>query len=68
MAIRPATAFGCALAAVTVVFTNAVRGQAANGDERATKTRPAALSDQIEVVTVTAQKRREDPNNVAVRI
>ncbi|MBC7683950.1 MAG: TonB-dependent receptor plug domain-containing protein, partial [Bdellovibrionales bacterium] len=60
MKIRPAGAFSYSIAAATAVFSSAAFGQAA--------TAPMAQSGQIEVVTVTAQKRREDPNKVAMSI
>ena len=65
MKIRSAAAFSYILAAA--VCSAAWAQQTAAGDG-ATKARPAALPEQIEVVTVTAQKRREDPNKVAMSI
>ncbi|UUZ51510.1 TonB-dependent receptor plug domain-containing protein [Massilia sp. B-10] len=52
MKLRPTAAFGYTLAAATALFGNAVWAQ----------------SEQIEVVRVTAQKRQEDPNKVAMSI
>ena len=65
MKIRPTAALAYSLAAATAVFSNAAWGQAAVAGDSA---QPVALSDQIEVVTVTAQKRKEDPNKVAMSI
>jgi iron complex outermembrane receptor protein len=66
--IRPTVAFGYSLAAATAVFpATAWAQEAASGDSTA-KTGPTALQDQIEVVRVTAQKRQEDPNKVAMSI
>ena len=42
--------------------------QAAAGGDSAPQDKRTTLSDQIEVVTVTAQKRKEDPNKVAMSI
>ncbi|SHH45562.1 TonB-dependent receptor [Massilia sp. CF038] len=55
MKLRPTAAFGYTLAAAS-----ALSGSAAWGQE--------AQSNQIEVVRVTAQKRQEDPNKVAMSI
>ena len=60
MKSSPAGAFNYSMAAATAVFSSAAFGQAA--------TAPMAQSEQIEVVTVTAQKRKEDPNKVAMSI
>jgi iron complex outermembrane receptor protein len=70
MEIRPTLAFGYSLAAATAVFSTTAWAQAAGGGggDTASQARPAAMSDQIEVVTVTAQKRKEDPNKVAMSI
>jgi iron complex outermembrane recepter protein len=57
MKIRPAAAFGYSLATATAVFSMTAWAQVA-----------AAQQDQIEVVRVTAQKRQEDPNKVAMSI
>ena len=62
MKIRPATALTYTLATASAVFSGAGWAQTATGGER------VAQSDQIEVVTVTAQKRKEDPNKVAMSI
>jgi iron complex outermembrane receptor protein len=67
MKIRPALAFGYSLAAVTALTSTSAWAQSAGGDS-AVKAKPAALSDQIDVVRVTAQKRQEDPNKVAMSI
>jgi iron complex outermembrane receptor protein len=67
MKLRPTVALGYSLAAATAVLSSPAWSQAAGGDTAATA-KPAALSDQIEVVTVTAQKRKEDPNKVAMSI
>lgn len=58
MTIRPAAALAYSLAAATAGYTTAACAQA-NAE---------ALSGQIEVVRVTAQKRQEDPNKVAMSI
>ncbi|PWF48417.1 TonB-dependent receptor [Massilia glaciei] len=68
MKIRPPAVFGYSLAAATAVLSTAAMAQAATGGETTARAKPAAMSDQIEVVTVTAQKRREDPNKVAMSI
>jgi iron complex outermembrane receptor protein len=68
MKIRPPVAFGYSLAAVTAVFSSTAWAQAAAGGDSATRPQPAALQDQIQVVRVTAQKREEDPNKVAMSI
>ena len=57
MKIRPA-AYAYTLAAAAAALSPAVRAQAA----------PSAPPDIVEVVTVTAQKRKEDPNKVAMSI
>jgi iron complex outermembrane receptor protein len=59
MHLRPTFALTCFLAVAA-----AARAQQAGGDSA----RQAAAADGIEVVTVTAQKRREDPNKVAMSI
>ena len=64
MKIRPAAAFSYTLAAASAVFSTAAFAQATSPGASA----PAAQPDQIEVVTVTAQKRKEDPNKVAMSI
>jgi iron complex outermembrane receptor protein len=68
MRIRPTAAFGYSLAAATAVFSTTAWAQAAAGGAGASDARPVAQSDQIEVVRVTAQKRQEDPNKVAMSI
>jgi iron complex outermembrane receptor protein len=68
MEIRPTVAFGYSLAAATAVFSPAAWAQAAAGGDSAAQARPDAMSDQIQVVRVTAQKREEDPNKVAMSI
>ena len=65
MRIRPTAAFTYTFAAATAVFSTATFAQAPAVDGAA---RPAAQSDQIEVVRVTAQKRQEDPAKVAMSI
>lgn len=67
MKIRPAAALVYSFAAATALSSTAAWAQTAGG-ENAAKARPAAQSDQIEVVRVTAQKRQEDPNKVAMSI
>ena len=62
MNIRPKAALTYTLATATVVFSSTAWAQTATEGER------AAQSEQIEVVTVTAQKRKEDPNKVAMSI
>ncbi|MES3024068.1 MAG: TonB-dependent receptor [Pseudomonadota bacterium] len=68
MKIRPPAAFSYSLAAATAVFSTAALAQAAAGGETSARPKAAAMSEQIEVVTVTAQKRKEDPNKVAMSI
>ena len=68
MKIRPTAAFTYTIAAATAVFSTAAFAQAETGGEATSKARPAAQSEQIEVVRVTAQKRQEDPNKVAMSI
>jgi outer membrane receptor protein involved in Fe transport len=68
MKIRPTVAFGCSLAAATALVSTAALAQSAGEGEAATQAKPIAQSDQIEIVTVTAQKRKEDPNKVAMSI
>jgi iron complex outermembrane receptor protein len=68
MKIRPTAAFAYSLAAATVVLSTQARAQTALDGDSPAKAKPAALSDQIEVVKVTAQKRKEDPNKVAMSI
>jgi iron complex outermembrane receptor protein len=68
MEIRPTVAFGYSLAAATAVFSPAAWAQAAAGGDSAAQARPDTMSDQIQVVRVTAQKREEDPNKVAMSI
>ena len=64
MKIRLPGAFSYTLAAASAVFSPAALAQAAPAGSAA----PAAQSEQIEVVIVTAQKRKEDPNKVAMSI
>ena len=64
MKIRPTAAFTYSIAAATAVFSTASFAQA--GLDSATT--PAAQSDQIEIVRMTAQKRREDPAKIAMSI
>jgi len=66
MKLRPTAAFAFSLAATTAAISTAW-AQTPAGDSTA-PARPAAQSDQIEVVRVTAQKRQEDPNKVAMSI
>ena len=71
MKIRPTAALGYSIAAATALLTTqalAQSAQTAPSGERASQARSAAMSDQIEVVRVTAQKRQEDPNKVAMSI
>ena len=63
MKLRPTVVPTCFLAAATAVFSAPTWAQA-SGDGA----RQVALPEQIEVVTVTAQKRREDPSKVAMSI
>jgi iron complex outermembrane receptor protein len=56
MTMRSAAFLGYSLAAATAVLSGTARAQ------------EAPASDQIEVVRVTAQKRQEDPNKVAMSI
>jgi outer membrane receptor protein involved in Fe transport len=56
MTIRSAAFLGYALAAATAALSGTARAQ------------EAPASDHIEVVRVTAQKRQEDPNKVAMSI
>jgi len=62
-----------AIAAASTFFAASAWAQEAPAvpdkpDTAQTKGTKAAASDQIETITVTAQKRREDPNKVAVSI
>jgi len=68
MNIRPSVAFGYSIAAATAVLSTAAWAQVPAAGDSATQAKPEALSDQIEVVRVTAQKRQEDPNKVAMSI
>ncbi|MES2320375.1 MAG: TonB-dependent receptor [Pseudomonadota bacterium] len=68
MKLRPPAALVYSIAAATAVFSTAAFAQVVAEGDTAAKARPAAQSDQIEVVTVTAQKRKEDPNKVAMSI
>ena len=67
MKIRPAAALVYTFAAATALSSTAAWAQSAGGDNGAVA-KSAAQSDQIEVVRVTAQKRQEDPNKVAMSI
>lgn len=58
MKIRQSVVLGYSVAAATTMLSPCAAAQQA----------PAAQSDQIEVVTVTAQKRKEDPAKVAMSI
>ena len=66
MKIRPSAAFTYSIATATAVFSTATFAQA--GLDSAPAAKPAARSDQIEIVRVTAQKRQEDPAKVAMSI
>lgn len=68
MKIRPTVAFGYSIAAATAVLSTAAMAQAVDSGDSAAQVKPVAQSDQIEVVRVTAQKRQEDPNKVAMSI
>jgi iron complex outermembrane receptor protein len=50
------------------MISTATWAQTATEGETTAKAKPGALSDQIEVVKVTAQKRQEDSNKVAMSI
>ncbi len=63
MKLRPTAAFGYTLAAASALVSNQAWAQ--NSTDSAA---PAGQSEQIEVVRVTAQKRQEDPNKVAMSI
>jgi outer membrane receptor protein involved in Fe transport len=70
------TTLACAIAAVCAMVAGASWAQEppaapaapAQPDEAKTDNSKAAQSDQIETITVTAQKRKEDPNKVAMSI
>jgi iron complex outermembrane receptor protein len=64
MHLRPTVALTCSLAAAAAVLPATAWAQQAGGEAA----RQEAVPDGIEVVTVTAQKRREDPNKVAMSI
>lgn len=67
MKLRPTVAIGYSLAAASAVLSTAAWAQtpaAVDGQDGSA----AASPDQIEVVRVTAQKRQEDPNKVAMSI
>ena len=64
MKLRSTVVLTYSLAAATALVSAPSRAQQA-GVDSATQ---VAGADQIEVVTVTAQKRREDPNKVAMSI
>ncbi|MEJ7805229.1 MAG: TonB-dependent receptor [Telluria sp.] len=66
MKIRPSAAFTYSIAAATAVFSTATFAQA--GPDSSAAAKSVAQSDQIEVVRVTAQKRKEDPAKVAMSI
>ncbi|WP_426209454.1 TonB-dependent receptor [Massilia sp. TWP1-3-3] len=66
MKLRSTAAFTYSIAAATAVFSTATFAQASADSAPAAK--PAARSDQIEVVRVTAQKRQEDLAKVAMSI
>jgi len=57
-----------ALCAAPTAIPGAAWAQSADMPDSGSRSRSAAQSDQIEVVTVTAQKRKEDPNKVAMSI
>ncbi|QYF95234.1 TonB-dependent receptor [Massilia sp. PAMC28688] len=67
MKLRPTVALGYSLAAATAVLSTAAWAQDTRAAD-ASKAGAAAMSEQIEVVRVTAQKRQEDPNKVAMSI
>ena len=67
MNIRPRPGFSYSIAAATAVFSTAAFAQVAPAGNDS-EARKAERSEQIEVVTVTAQKRKEDPNKVAMSI
>ena len=64
MKIRSKAAFAYPLAAVAALIGT----QATAQSDSTIKARAVAQTDQIEVVRVTAQKRQEDPNKVAMSI
>ncbi|GGX92904.1 TonB-dependent receptor [Massilia dura] len=71
MTIRPPAALSYAFAALcplAATLPGTAFAQAADAPDSAGQARPVALSEQIEIVTVTAQKRKEDPNKVAMSI
>ncbi len=69
MKIRPSAALATTMiAAAASLLASQASAQSANAGDHAAQAKPAAMSDQIEVVRVTAQKRQEDPNKVAMSI
>lgn len=67
------TTLACAIAAVCAMHAGTSWAQEtpaapAQPDEAKTDNSKAAQSDQLETITVTAQKRKEDPNKVAMSI
>ncbi|MES2297283.1 MAG: TonB-dependent receptor [Pseudomonadota bacterium] len=66
MKIRPVSAFAYSLAAASAAALSCPLAHGADGGDGQAK--PPAQSEQIEVVKVTAQKRQEDPNKVAMSI
>ena len=68
MKIRTTAAIAYSIAAATTAISTAAWAQSATSGEGDNGTGKVAPSDQIEVVRVTAQKRQEDPNKVAMSI
>jgi len=67
------TTLACAIAAVCAMHAGTSWAQEtpaapAQPDEAKSDNSKAAQSDQLETITVTAQKRKEDPNKVAMSI
>ena len=68
MKIRTTAAIAYSIAAATTVISTAAWAQSPTSGDGDNSTGKVAPSDQIEVVRVTAQKRQEDPNKVAMSI
>lgn len=69
--MRPRPALRCTLAALCAhlaVLPQGAAAQATAGDGNPGQAGSVKPADQISVVTVTAQKRKEDPNKVAMSI
>jgi outer membrane receptor protein involved in Fe transport len=62
------TTLACAIAAVCAMHAGTSWAQEAPAAPAQPDGNKAAASDQLETITVTAQKRKEDPNKVAMSI